>query len=102
MNETQALSQFFRALADETRLRILVTLLEGETTVSDLVNRLGLRQPRVSTHLALLRNADVVLVYTEGRQRKYRLNLERLGTFLPALQAIKSSEPSRRKEPSQW
>ena len=91
----QVLTKFFRALADETRLHILMTLLEGEMTVSDLVARLGLTQPRVSTHLALLRDADAVLVDTDGRQRTYRLNLERLRTVLPELQVLTLSERSR-------
>lgn len=63
--------------------------------MSDLVARLGLPQPRISNHLALLRDADAVLVDTDGRQRTYRLNLQRLETVLPALEGLKPAEPSR-------
>ena len=45
-----------------------------EATVGDLVDRLGLRQPQVSKHLAVLRTVGLVSVRTDGRHRWYRVN----------------------------
>ena len=55
MYSMQTLVQRAQAFADVTRLRILTLLLEGEATVSDIVTRLGVPQPRASMHLAFLR-----------------------------------------------
>jgi DNA-binding transcriptional ArsR family regulator len=68
----QTFVQIAQALADETRLRLLSVLLDGDAPVSDLVTRLDLPQPRVSTHLALLRQVGLVSVQMAGRQRVYR------------------------------
>ena len=84
----QPLAQLARALADETRLRILAVLLEGAATVSDLVTRLGVPQPRVSTQLALLRDAGLVSVHGIGRQRIYGCDGERVGAVLAALRVL--------------
>ena len=58
----QALLQIIQALADETRLRLISTLLDDQATVSELVIQLGLPQPRISSHLALLRRVGLVSV----------------------------------------
>jgi DNA-binding transcriptional ArsR family regulator len=90
-----SLVQLARALADETRLRILTILLGGDATVSDLVTRLGIPQPRVSTHLALLRKAGLVSIDIAGRQRVYRPSGEGVRTVLEALQALAPTAPCR-------
>jgi len=53
-------AQMFKALADETRLRILCLLLEGELCVCDLMAVLQLPQSTVSRHLAYLKNSGWV------------------------------------------
>jgi DNA-binding transcriptional ArsR family regulator len=85
MNEVIRVAQ---ALADETRLNILTALLQGEATVNDLAARLGLSQPRISTHLALLREAGLVAVEQQGRQRTYRVDAKRVDKALAALEAL--------------
>jgi DNA-binding transcriptional ArsR family regulator len=82
------LVQRAQAFADATRLRILLLCLEGETTVSDLVTRLGVPQPRVSTHLAFLRKVGLVSVDHLGRQRRYRPDVARIEAVLEALRAL--------------
>lgn len=57
--------ELMKALADETRLTSIVLLLEAPMCVCDLMAQLALSQPKVSRHLALLR--DVGLVTTERR-----------------------------------
>jgi len=59
-------AQLFKALSDETRLRILALLAEGELCVCDLMATLELPQSTVSRHLAYLRNAGLV---EDRRQR---------------------------------
>jgi ArsR family transcriptional regulator len=55
-----------RAAAEETRLRILALLAEGELSVSDLTDILGQSQPRISRHLKLLVEAGLVERHREG------------------------------------
>lgn len=66
-------TQIFKALSDETRLRILGLLLEGELCVCELVAVLGLPQSTVSRHLANLRNARLVIDSRHGIWMHYRL-----------------------------
>jgi DNA-binding transcriptional ArsR family regulator len=96
----QDLLPLTRALADETRLHILHLLGAGEATVSDLVTQLNLPQPRVSSHLALLRRAGLVSVHVTGRQRTYRVDRERIQALWQALQALLPTAPDPRRTPS--
>jgi DNA-binding transcriptional ArsR family regulator len=86
-----------QALADETRLNILTALLDGEATVNDLAARLELSQPRISTHLALLRAAGLVTVTQQGRQRTYSVAAKKVGKALAALQTLVATaeQPTR-------
>jgi DNA-binding transcriptional ArsR family regulator len=95
IHTVQVLAQRAQAFADVTRLRILSLLLEGETTVSDIVTRLGVPQPRASTHLAFLRRAGLVSVDRLGRQRVYRPDATRIEAVLAALQAFTPTTPPR-------
>ena len=61
----------FRAFADETRLRLLNLLLEGEVCVCDLCTALDMSQPRISRHLAYLRRAGLVTVRQDGKWKYY-------------------------------
>src|SRR5918995_5426132 len=62
-----------RAAAEETRLRILALLSEGELSVSDLTDILGQSQPRISRHLKLLAEAGLVERHREGAWAFFRL-----------------------------
>jgi DNA-binding transcriptional ArsR family regulator len=64
----------FNAVAEPRRRAILDALAEGELSVNDLVQLLGVPQPQVSKHLRVLREVGVVDVRDQGRQRLYRLN----------------------------
>ena len=65
--------QLFKALADETRLRILNLLCRQEICVCQIVEALGLGQSKVSRHLAHLRNAGLVNDRREGLWMYYSL-----------------------------
>lgn len=67
----------FEALSDETRRRILALLLtRGELCVCDLFGVLQLPQPKVSRHLAVLREAALLVSRKQGTWVHYRLNPE--------------------------
>jgi ArsR family transcriptional regulator len=69
----QTLEQLFRALGDDTRLRILALLAAGEICVCHIHGALGLPQPTVSRHLASLRRAGLVATRKDGLWVHYRL-----------------------------
>jgi ArsR family transcriptional regulator len=64
----------FRALSDETRLRILKLLENGELCVCDIVAALDLVQPKISFHLGALKEAGFIKDRRQGRWIHYRLN----------------------------
>lgn len=62
----------FRALADQTRIRIVrLLLVGGESTVGELVDALRVPQYSVSRHLSILRHANIVNERREGAWRYY-------------------------------
>jgi DNA-binding transcriptional ArsR family regulator len=70
----QSFSKYFKAFGDPTRLRIIILLSSGELTVNEIVKEIGLSQPTVSRHLAILRQANVVIDRREAQQVFYSLN----------------------------
>jgi DNA-binding transcriptional ArsR family regulator/precorrin-6B methylase 2 len=69
----EASAELLRALADPTRVRLLRLLQEDELTVAELVRVTGLPQPRVSTHLARLREAGLVRDRRSGAASFYAI-----------------------------
>ena len=65
---------FVKAMADETRQRILTLLQAGEMSVSELNEYFTTTQPTLSHHLAVLRATQLVVARHEGRQTFYRAN----------------------------
>jgi DNA-binding transcriptional ArsR family regulator len=63
----------FQILADPTRRRIVEALRDGERSVTELVEVVDIGQPGVSRQLAILQDANFVLVRPEGRRRLYTL-----------------------------
>jgi len=64
----------FRALGDPTRLRILNTLMQGTSSVQDVVEATGLEQPNVSRHLAVLRQENIVQRRSDGNRALYDIH----------------------------
>jgi ArsR family transcriptional regulator, arsenate/arsenite/antimonite-responsive transcriptional repressor len=69
---------FAKALADETRQKIMKTCCCRWLSVTEIVEQLSVTQPTVSHHLAILREAGLVNVREEGKQTFYRLNQKRI------------------------
>ncbi len=66
--------QLFKILADETRLGIVLLLSElGELCVCDLCTALDQSQPKISRHLALLRESGLLLDRKQGKWVHYRI-----------------------------
>jgi DNA-binding transcriptional ArsR family regulator len=63
-----------KTLASPKRLEIVHLLADGPREVSRLAEELGISQPNVSQHLALLRSAGVVEAERDGREVRYRLS----------------------------
>jgi biotin operon repressor len=74
----QALLTFFKAMSNESRLKIVALLADQEMTVGELAQRLELKEPTVSEHLAQLREAGLVIMRAEGNFRIYSFNAGRL------------------------
>jgi len=74
------LEQYFKALSDVNRLRILNLLLHGELCVCDIQHVLESSQPNVSRHLAYLKNSGLVLDRRDGLRIFYRLSEPKHGT----------------------
>ena len=64
---------FFRALSDRTRLRLLNLMSGREVCVCYFVEILGTSQPKISRHLAYLRDAGIVSARREGKWMHYRM-----------------------------
>jgi len=71
--DVRPVSRLFKALGDETRLRIVALLSHGELCVCHLHDALGLSQPNVSRQLAILRAARIVEDRRDGKWVHYRL-----------------------------
>ena len=69
---------FFRALGDQTRLKIVSLLMDGEQNVGDLATLLDLKEPTISHHLSKLRPTGIVSLRFDGNQRFYSLNTSTL------------------------
>ncbi|MDZ8024774.1 MAG: metalloregulator ArsR/SmtB family transcription factor [Nostoc sp. SerVER01] len=74
----QTLLRFFKALADESRLKIVGILANQECSVEELAVLLQLKEPTVSHHLAKLKELNLVTMRPEGNSRLYQLDSEAL------------------------
>lgn len=68
------LTNLFKALSDETRLRILKLLEHGELCVCDIVAALDMSQPKVSFHLNVLKEAGLIRDRKQGKWINYSLD----------------------------
>lgn len=93
-----------KVLAEPTRLRILAMLRREELSVAELQEALGMSQSRISSQLALLRQADLVIDRREGKKSFYSLqrNLEPADQSLikAAIEAVTSSPEMKEDEDS--
>src|SRR5438876_9809895 len=87
--EADLVAKYFRGLGDPTRVRILELLHdEGELSVGELVERLGVPQPKVSNHLACLRWCGFIDARREHRVVYNRIADKRVVKMLALAQAL--------------
>ena len=72
-NREYSIALLFKALADDTRLRLINLIGDDEVCVCFFVEVLKINQPKISRHLAYLRRAGVVAARREGKWIHYRL-----------------------------
>ncbi|MBZ0300317.1 MAG: metalloregulator ArsR/SmtB family transcription factor [Anaerolineae bacterium] len=97
-NDVPTLTQYFKTLADENRLRMIAYLGKQEHSVGELATLLELTEPTVSHHLTRLREAGLVNMRAMGNQRLYRLdqrNLKRLAERLADLEHIQLEDEAQ-------
>ncbi len=95
MARTPTTTDAFNAVAEGDRRALLDALGSDEATVGDIVDRLGLSQPQVSKHLAVLRAVGLVSVRADGRRRWYRVNGPALQPIFEWVRSFESTWNSR-------
>jgi ArsR family transcriptional regulator len=94
--DVRPFSRVFRALSDETRVRIVALLGPGELCVCHIENALQMAQPTVSRHLGILKNAGIVDARREGSWVHYRLIDQEIPELQTAIAGIGKAFESQR------
>ncbi len=98
-DQVQRYGEFFKRLADNTRLRILLLLVEeGELHVQALSNTLGLSQPLVSHHLGLLREVGIIAMRRAGKNNFYSIVEGRIEEMFDRFSDVVSPVPQPQPE----
>ena len=83
-----------KAISDECRLAILLTLSEESKTVVELTDQLGIAQPLVSHHLKALRDVGLIVVTPEGRSNRYSICCDAVNEPIQLLSSLASASPN--------
>jgi ArsR family transcriptional regulator len=86
------LTNFFKALSDPTRRKVLQLLREQDMTPSEILEKLPVSQPTLSHHLDILKRADLVTSEREGQFIRYSLNMSVLDMTFDYMMQFKRSE----------
>ena len=81
----KAIANIFKALSDDTRLRVVKLLQKRELCVCELMQVLDMSQPRISRHMSVLKNAGLVEDRREGKWVYYSLKNETRGKEIKIL-----------------
>jgi len=81
-------SALLKAMSNESRLMILCRLLDGEKTVGELEQMIGLSQSAISQHLAVLRQGGLVMTRRAGQSINYSLAGEKPKAIIEVLHRI--------------
>lgn len=89
------LLSFHKCLADETRLRMVLLIVDqNELCVCELISALQISQPKISRHLALLRQNGLLLDRRQGQWVYYRLNPDLPAWATQSINAAYQSKPN--------
>lgn len=75
-------SKFFKGFADYSRLCIFQSLMDGEKTVTEIIDYTGFSQSKISNHLKCLRESDLVEARQDGKFIYYEIKDEKIKTIL--------------------
>jgi len=95
METNEILVELAQALADPLRLLILQHLMEGPATVSELISVTGEAQSKLSNHLAVLRERELVRARREGRQVVYTLRDVSVAQLIESLSVVAGKVPQK-------
>lgn len=87
-DKASEVSDLLKTLAHPMRLMIVCKLVDGEYSVSELEETLGIHQPNLSQQLTVLREAEIVETRREGKQIYYRLTARKAERLVGALYDI--------------
>ena len=90
--DRDTVSRVGRALADPTRQRILLELLDGPGYPAELADALGTTRANLSNHLTCLRGCGIVTATAEGRRIRYELADPRLADALRLLGTLELND----------
>ena len=99
LTQMEVLLQFFKALADEKRLKIVELLRQRSYRVAELAEALQLTEPTVSHHLSRLREIGLLNLKMDGNSKHYRLNQSMLRRYNPLV--LELEEGPTERPPSQ-
>ncbi len=85
-----------KGLADPKRLLIINALREGERTVSELVDELGIPQANVSQHLAVMRDKGLVRARKDGQWAHYSLTSRKIVDAMDLLREVMAEQATVR------
>ena len=94
LGDARALLPVLKAISDEYRLAILLSLARESRTVVELTEELSIAQPLVSHHLRALREAGLISVTPEGRSNRYAICCDAVAEPIRLLTDIANATPS--------
>src|SRR3990172_5863704 len=104
MLDITQMTDFFKTLADENRLRMLNLLKDEERNVGEIAALLGVSEPTISHHLSKLREMGLVTLRQVGNERRYRLNEPTLARWKQRVMDVENIEvnPTRTPSDERW
>lgn len=85
------MSDLFKAMSDENRLKILSLLIAGETCGCTLIDKLPISQPTLSYHLKALTDAKITIAKKEGVWVKHTVDISKIDEMMQFLQDLKDT-----------
>lgn len=82
----------YKAIADDTRRKILEFLSQGETAAGDIASKFDISKPAISNHLKILKEADIVSERKVRQNRLYSLNDEKIENMRFYLESLTGKE----------
>ncbi|MDZ7836325.1 MAG: metalloregulator ArsR/SmtB family transcription factor [Alkalibacterium sp.] len=84
-------ADLFKVLSDETRLKILQLLTDGELCACDIIEEFNITQPTLSYHMKILREKNLVTTRREGNRILYALDRENVDALISFTQSLGTS-----------